>query len=41
MVSIPTRESDPLRRDSLDSFIEAAFDLLDDVDGAFPTSGAR
>ncbi len=41
MVSVPSKEEDPACRDSLDSFIEAAFELLDEVDGAFPTSGAR
>jgi hypothetical protein len=30
-----------MRRDRLDSYIEAVFELLDEVDGAFPTSGAR
>lgn len=41
MVSVASKEEDPLRRDSLDSFIEATFELLNEVDGAFPTSGAR
>lgn len=41
MVSLPSKDSDPARRDSLDGFIEAVFELLDGVDGAFPTSGAR
>ncbi len=41
LVSVPSKEQDPACRDSLDSFIEATFELLDEVDGAFPTSGAR
>jgi len=41
MVSVPSKEMDPARRDSLESFIDATFELLDEVDGAFPTSGAR
>ncbi len=41
IVSVPSKEKDPARRDSMDSFIEATFELLDEVDGAFPTSGAR
>lgn len=41
IVSLPTKEEDPSRRDSLDRFVEATFELLNEVDGAFPTSGAR
>lgn len=41
IVGLPSREKDPSRRDSLDSFVEATFELLNEVDGAFPTSGAR
>jgi len=41
IVTVPSKERDPSRRDSMDSFIEATFELLDEVDGAFPTSGAR
>lgn len=41
IVSLPSKEKDPSRRDSLDSFIDATFELLNEVDGAFPTSGAR
>jgi len=41
LVSVPSKEADPGKRDSLDKFIEATFELLNEVDGAFPTSGAR
>ncbi len=41
MVSVASKETDPDRRDSLESFVDAAFELLNEVDGAFPTSGAR
>ena len=41
LVSVASKETDPGRRDSLESFIDATFELLNEVDGAFPTSGAR
>jgi len=41
LVSVASKETDPGRRDSLESFIEATFELLNEVNGAFPTSGAR
>jgi len=41
LVSVPSKEADPRRRDSMESFIDATFELLNEVDGAFPTSGAR
>lgn len=41
LVGVASKEKDPGRRDSLESFIEATFELLNEVDGAFPTSGAR
>jgi hypothetical protein len=41
MVSVPSKETDPKKRDSLEKFIEATFELLNEVDGEFPTSGAR
>ncbi len=41
IVTVPTKEGDPTRRDRLDGYIEAVFELLNEVDGAFPTSGAR
>ncbi|MFP4038083.1 MAG: hypothetical protein ACLFUE_11235 [Desulfobacteraceae bacterium] len=41
IVTVPSKEENPMRRDRLDSYIEAVFELLDEVDGAFPTSGAR
>ncbi len=41
LVSVASKETDPSRRDSLESFVEATFELLNEVDGAFPTSGAR
>jgi len=41
LVGVASKEEDPRRRDSLESFIEATFELLNEVDGAFPTSGAR
>ncbi len=41
LVGVPSKETDPGRRDSLEGFIDATFELLNEVDGAFPTSGAR
>ncbi len=41
IVSLPSKEKDPARRDSMESFVDATFELLNEVDGAFPTSGAR